>query len=238
MYMGLEDKYEKQYAPKETGIWKMDLDTGHATLIMSLDRMAGIAFPEGPPSAGCLYVFREGWNPSGTRFIAFIKDPKNGFDKALSMTANGTDVRYLYNRPSHHEWRGDDRILEGRGYYLYKDDGSGTRKSRLFESSHNGHVSYLPAPNRDWIISDTYAIGGYQYLFLFHIPATRFVPLAKLKSTAPGGVFRVDLHPRSSPNGRIISIDATHEGRGRQMYILDIGHILDNAPGEDLRAPR
>jgi hypothetical protein len=231
MYMGLEDKYAEQYAPKETGIWKMDLNTGRASLIMSLDQMARIAFPQGRPSSGCLYIFREGWNPSGTRFIAFVKDPKNNLDKAFSMAANGTDVRDLYDRPSHHEWRDGDWILDGRGYYLYRDDGSGTAKSRLFESSHNGHVSYLPAPHDDWIVSDTYAIGGYQYLFMYHLPTKRFVPLAKLKSTAPDGIYRVDLHPRFSPNGRIISIDATHEGLGRQMYILDIGPILDNPPG-------
>ena len=233
MYMGIEDKYEDQYAPKETGIWKMDLNTGEAALIMSLDRMAGLAFPDGRPSSGCLYIFREGWNPSGSRFIAFLKDPKNRFDAAFSMTAGGEDVRYLYNRPSHHEWRDDDWILEGRGYYLYKDDGSGDRKDRLFECSYNGHVSYLPAPHKDWIVSDTYVIDGFQYLFMYHIPTQRFVPLAKLKSTAPGGIFRVDLHPRCSPDGRRICIDATHEGLGRQMYILDVGHILDNPPSSE-----
>ena len=56
--------------------------------------------------------------------------------------------------------------------------------------------------------------------------------LAKLKSTAPNGVYRVDLHPRLSRSGRMVSIDATHEGLGRQMYIIDIGHILDHPPGE------
>jgi len=58
------------------------------------------------------------------------------------------------------------------------------------------------------------------------------VPLAKLKSTAPLGVYRVDLHPRVSDSGRIVSIDATHEGLGRQMYILDIGYILDHPPAK------
>lgn len=238
MYMGLEDKYEDQYAPKETGIWKMDLETGNASLILSLDRMADIAFPKGRPSTGCLYIFREGWNPSGSRFIAFVKDPKNRFDKAFSMDADGNDVRHLYDRPSHHEWRDGEWILEGRSYSLYRDDGSGEPKSRLFESAYNGHVSYLPPPYSDWIVSDTYVIKGYQYLFMYHIPSERFVPLAKLKSTARGGIFRVDLHPRPSPDGRTICIDATHEEIGRQMYTLDIGPILDHPPREGIRANR
>ena len=229
-YVGIPDKYEDQYAPKETGIWRMDLNTEAATLIMSLDQMARIAYPGGAPSSGCLYFFREGWNPAGSRFIAFVKDPGNGLDKAFSMTTTGADVRYFYNRPSHHEWQDDGHILDGRGYYLYPDDGIGKANDRLFESSHNGHVSYIPHPGGDWIISDTYAIDGYQYLFLHHIPTKQFVPLAKLKSTAPSNTYRVDLHPRLSRSARLVSIDATHEGLGRQMYMTDIGSILDNPP--------
>ncbi len=229
-YVGIPDKYAGQIAPRETGIWRMDLNTGDTTLIMNLEKMAQIAYPKGPPSSGCFYVFREGWNPSGSRFIAFLKDPDNKFDKAFSMTADGTDVRYLYNLPSHHEWRDDRHILDGRGYYLYEDDGTGKAKDRLFESSDNGHASYIPGPGGDWIVSDTYAIEGYQYLFLYHIPSKRFVPLAKLKSTAPTNIYRVDLHPRLSHDRRRISIDATHEGLGRQMYLLDIGPILDKPP--------
>ncbi len=229
-YVGIADKYAGQIAPKETGIWKMDLNTDDSTLIMSLEKIARIAYPKGPPASGCLYVFREGWNPGGSRFITFLKDPDNRFDKAFSMTPDGTDVRYLYNLPSHHEWRDDRRLLDGRGYYLYKDDGTGKAEDRLFESSCNGHASYLPGPGGDWIISDTYAVDGYQHLFLYHVPTKRFMPLAKLKSTAPTNIYRVDLHPRLSRDGRTISIDATHEGLGRQMYLLDISPILDHPP--------
>ena len=109
-------------------------------------------------------------------------------------------------------------------------------KIRLFESSYNGHVSYIPGPGGDWIISDTYAVEGYQYLFLYHIPTKQFVPLAKLKSTAPTNIYRVDLHPRLSRDRRMVSIDATHEGLGRQMYLLDIGPILDHPPARNASA--
>jgi hypothetical protein len=250
-YVGIEDLYEKQYAPSKTGIWKMNMDTGKAQLVISLERMAAIAFPKGGPSSGCLYFFREGWNPSGTRFVAFTKDPENSLaDKAFSMTPDGTDVRYLYPTPSHHSWQDDNYILDfGKhtppgggaplaGYFLFKDDGTGSPKELLWatdSSKFNGHDSYLPGPGGDWILSDTYSIDGYQYLFMYHRPTKLFVPLAKLKSTAEdavgyNGEYRVDLHPRFSRDGRIVCVDATHEGLGRQMYIIDIGHILDHPP--------
>jgi hypothetical protein len=241
-YVGIDDAYKSQYAPKNTGIWKMNMDTGNAELIMSLERMSGIAYPNGHPSSGCLYFFREGWNPSGTRFIAFLKDPDNGLSKAFSMTSDGTDVRYLYSDPTHHSWQDDDHILDfGHhtppggssplgGYFLFKDDGTGEAKNLLWATDYNGHNSYVPRFGADWIISDTYDIGGFQYLFMYHRPTKLFVPLAKLRTTAEDGIHRVDLHPRLSRDGRMVSIDSTYEGLGRQIYIIDISHIVANPP--------
>jgi hypothetical protein len=124
--------------------------------------------------------------------------------------------------------------------FLFKDDGSGNAKELLWpvevddRYGGDGHGSFVPGPRGDWIISDTYAIHGFQYLFLYHRPSKLFVPLAKLKCDRRmdigDGDYRVDTHPRLSRNGRLVSIDASHERLGRQMYVIDIGHILDNPP--------
>jgi hypothetical protein len=117
-----------------------------------------------------------------------------------------------------------------KGYFLFKDDGTGKAKELLWATDFDGHNSYVPGPGGDWIVTDTYSLNGFQYLFMYHRPTKLFVPLAKLKVTAEGGLHRVDLHPRISRDGRIVSIDATHEGLGRQMYIINISHIVDNPP--------
>ncbi len=181
-YVGIEDPYEKEFAPSRSGIWKMDMESGKSQMIITLEKMAGIAYPKGLPASGHLYFFREGWNPSGTRLVAFIKDHANNLFQAYSMSSDGGDVRYLYGNPSHHTWIDDDRIMDFgghvtpggreamRGYFLFKDDGSGEAKELLWASNFDGHDSLLPAPWSDWIISDTYVLGGYQYLFLFHRP--------------------------------------------------------------------
>jgi hypothetical protein len=241
-------KDNDQPSPSKTGVWKINMDTGEADLIMPLERMASVVFPRGIPRANHFYIFREGWNPSGTRFITFVKDPKNNVFEAYSMSATGTDVRYLYHNPSHHAWLDDDHVFDfGRhkppgggearpGYFLFKDDGTGSARKLLWPVDvddgygGDGHGSFVPGTRGDWIISDTYNIHGFQYLFLFHRPTRQFVPLAKLKCTRPNDDYRVDTHPRLSRDGRLVCIDATHEGLGRQMYVIDIGFILDDPP--------
>jgi len=247
-YAAIEGRSTGQSSPIVAGIWKMNLDSGNAELIMPLERMAHVAFPGGVPKSGRFYIFREGWNPSGTRFITFVKDPENKLFEAYSLAADGTDPRYLYHNPSHHAWQDDDYIFDfgihkppgadatRPGYYLFKDDGSGEAKELLWPVDvddgfgGDGHGSFVPRTEHAWIISDTYNIHGFQHLFLFHRPTKQFVPLAKLKCTRPNDENRVDTHPRISRDGRTISIDATFEDLGRQMYVMDIGPILDHPP--------
>lgn len=83
-------------------------------------------------------------------------------------------------------------------------------------------------------MATAHAIHRFQYVFLFHRPSKRFVPLAKLKCERRmdigDGEYRVGTHPRLSRNGRLVSIDASHEGLGHQMYVMDISPILDDPP--------
>ena len=58
-----------------------------------------------------------------------------------------------------------DVVLQARrGYFLFKDDGSGTAKQLLWAVEvddgfgGDGHGSFVPGSGGDWIISDTYNI--------------------------------------------------------------------------------
>lgn len=255
-YVGIDDPWKNNWAPEKIGIWKMDMNTGKLQLIMSVKEMAKIMYPVALPSdtvGGTLYFFREGYNPSGNRFIAFVKDARidsKGATKArtegFSMTTDGKDIRYLYKEPSHHFWLNDEEIIDNgnqvppggskavRGYFRFKDDGTGRAKEEYFDAP-NGHITIHK--NGEWILTDTYTINGYIYLYMYHIPTKRFVPLARLAYKLGGklftgdpGIFRVDLHPRFSPDGNSVSFDSTHEGFGRQIYLMDISSLIANPP--------
>lgn len=251
-YLGVEDPYENQWAPNDIGVRKMDMETGKVEMIVSVRDMAKRMFTEGFPSdtiGGHLYFFRTGFNPSGNRFILFVKDSRetltNIFTRTTegySMNLEGEEIRYFFNEPSHHFWLNDDEIVDNgshgstseRGYYRFLDDGTGSAKEKYFDAT-NGHITFHK--NGDWILTDTYIIKGYVHLYMYHIPSKKFVPLAKLPYKLGGYFFpsslsflRVDLHPQFSPDGNLIRIDSTHEGDGRQMYIIDVGHIIKNPP--------
>ncbi len=252
-YVGIEDEFSDQWAPQGTGIFRINIRTGETKMIISLADMAKIIFGDERPSDpnAILYFFREGFNVSGSRLIAFVKDVRHNKEAVTygySMTPDGKDVRFLYMEPSHHYWVDDETITDWgsvhadpqtnrktRGYYVFKDDNSGKSKEMLWAAQSNGHDSYHP--NGQWILTDTYNRGGYQYLYMVHLPTRTFVPLGKFEFRLSGkiyranaGTFRVDLHPRFTPDGHMVSFDSTHEGVGRQIYLMDIRHIIESPP--------
>jgi hypothetical protein len=78
----------------------MNLDTGKADLIVPLDTMAAKAFPAGIPSTNHFYIFREGWNPSGTRFVTFLKDLSiNSSKPVLSEPMDGCSLSLPQPKP-------------------------------------------------------------------------------------------------------------------------------------------
>lgn len=250
-YVGIKDKYDGQWAPEGVNIWKMNLQTGEAKPIISISDMAKLMYPADHviDPERTLYFFRQGFNPSGNRFIFFVKDAKPGErarTEGFSANLNGEDIRYLYKQPSHHFWLDDEWIMDNgwhtppgaqdsvRGYFLFKDDGSGAPKEFYFEAP-NGHITL--SQDGDWILTDTYNMNGYIYLYMYHLPTKKMIPLAKLEThfkrkqtLKKVSYFRIDLHPRFSPDGKKVSIDSSHEGLGRQIYVLDISHIVDNPP--------
>jgi len=95
----------------------------------------------------------------------------------------------------------------------------------------NGHNTYLQLNENDWILNDTYPDRSrIQHPYLYQVSANRKVPIADLLSPERyQAEFRCDNHPSSSRSGRQVLVDSTHEGKGRQVYLIDVTKIVGDA---------
>ena len=228
-YAGVADPYEKVDAPKQSTIYRMDLDSGDWVDLISLADIEAIRFDD-QKAPGKLHFNHIQWNPSGERFMFLNRMDGNRNTLAFTADRNGTDIRLLGKDSSHFQWRDDEHVLiwSHGAYRLHKDDGN--PESVVEYEASNGHNSYLP--NQHWIVTDTYPSGPNreQVVYLCHLPTQARLELGRFPlPKAYSGEWRCDTHPRLSPDGKKIVIDSAHTDQGRQQYVIDIAHLI---PGE------
>ena len=91
----------------------------------------------------------------------------------------------------------------------------------------SGHLNYLAG--NDWILNDTYPQGKtrMQTPHLYHVKSSRRIDLGSFYlPKIYTGEWRVDTHPRFSPDGRYVCIDAPYQNEGRQLHLIDISGIV------------
>ena len=245
-YAGLPDPYADDLAPKDSGIFRIDLETGTQVLIISIAEVAQFGRIPGNPKDAKHYFNHLLFNTDGSRFIFLHRwraKGQPGFGtRMLTARPDGTDIRVVddYGRTSHFIWRDSRHILAwawhpsyGSAFYLYED---GTDKVEVVGKNvmtQNGHCSHLPGSPRSgkqnkWILNDAYPDKERkQNVYLYNVATGKKILLGCFYSPPQyKGQWRCDTHPRFSPDGHSIVIDSPHGGNGRQMYLIDIGAIV------------
>jgi hypothetical protein len=247
-YAGVPDLHAGEKAPAEIGLYHMDLRTGRSKLLVSLAQLATLPH-QGRSVADNWHWFNHLLVSPDSRRVMFLHRWRAAITTRQEMAVGGFQTRMvtigakgqqLYvldpsGHSSHFVWR-DPRHLfvwtkpVGRewGFWLLEDQtqhatlvGGGTMRQ-------NGHNTYVPHTNNEWVLNDTYPDAERNHtLYLYHIPSGRQVVLGKFHTPpAYTGEWRCDLHPRCNQQGTAVFIDSTHEGLGRQMYRIDISKMI------------
>lgn len=239
-YAGLPDPNKDVPAPGDAGIWKVDLRTGEQQLLLSLAETAKIEHPAGFSKNAKHWFNHLLFSPDGTRFIFLHRwrGEKEGGSFATRMFTADADGKDLYvldphGRTSHFIWRDPKHVAawawhpsQGDKFYLYEDKTEKVEVLGAGVMTVNGHLSYLPG--NQWILNDTYPDKQrLQHPYLYRVASGRRYALGHFQSPPPyNGEWRCDLHPRFSPDGKKVVLDAPHGGSGRQLYLVDISGIV------------
>jgi len=238
-YVGAPDPHSDDLAPEDAGIFHIDLETGESKLILSLAQISETGQLPNPEHGIKHYFNHLLFSPDGSRFIALHRwrYPKgNRLTRMITANPDGSDVRIVDGNgyTSHFIWRDPTHILawsdqpsHGRAFYLFED---GTDKVEAIGPDvmqQDGHCTYLPGHNNEWILNDTYPDEQrLQHPYLYHVLSGRKVELAAIHSPEQyTGEWRCDTHPRHSRDGKLVCFDSPHQDQGRQLHLVDISQI-------------
>lgn len=251
-YDGLADPNVEHRAPAQSGIWRVDMESGESELILSLADVAKLPWPDGSPHSEAWHYFNHLLiNPSGDRFIVLHRyrpkfDPatlqyEGGFvTRMLTANMDGSDLYILdpSGYTSHFIWKNDREVTmwtrpqgPSSGFYQYTDRSRAVQPVGHSAMPSNGHNTYLPAPYSDWILNDTYPDRktSRQTVYLYHVPSNRRVDLGHFPSPkAYRGEWRCDTHPRCNDEGTLVAIDSPHRN-GRQIHLMDVSEVVRSA---------
>lgn len=238
-YYNVEEKTKDIPLPDATAVWRIDIDSGVVTPILSYKDFASFQpRPEMLEKGSIHKVNHLMLSPNGKRCMVLYRwfNGQRKYTRLITFDLNGNNLYVLSDDDmvSHCFWKNDKEILAfenkyvgGPGYYLMKD------KSDKYihcwpQLSSDGHPSY--SPDGRLIVTDTYPDrarvasikimdGKNEKRRDVKVIARVFAPFKYDNDT------RCDLHPRWSRAGDKICFDSVFEGH-RGLYVISIKNDL------------
>jgi len=206
-YPGGVDPYKHQNAPKKSGIYRIDLETGKAKLILSYKQISKIPNAGEDISdkwhyfnhllvdtVGDRFIFLNRWwdAPIPDEVLAnpteYNKIRSNYTTRMFTVGMDGKDVYLLdpSGKTSHFIWKDPKHITawtlpigKNRGFWEFEDRTTNIRQVGKGVMTVNGHNTFLPGTSNEWILNDTYPMGKerMQTPYLYHEKTNKRIDL-------------------------------------------------------------
>ena len=230
-YNSLPDKTEREFIPKNDGIFRYDFRTGDVKLIISYDRLC-----KNLPDAKQYqhYINHISISPDGKNFMFFhIWTRGVGMKWTVQLCVadiDGCQINVLEQGRtiSHYTWKDNNTLLTtcinsnmNESCYAEYDVISGKRKTvGNGDIWMDGHPTYLK--DKSMFITDSYPLeGNVQYMYLYDMQKNIRVPLVELfHDPRLYEERRCDLHPRLTKDNRYISIDTVYDGCKKSVLLF------------------
>lgn len=216
--------------PSHDGLFRVDLQTGNAKLIVSLSQVKGLV-PQ-VPASGMAYFNHTLFSRDGSKVFWLARAVPQRNTTSLVVNRDGSNLRRCFPDGwggSHFDWLDGDNLMitsafnaKAWGHILF------TAGQRNYQRLGNGLLDYdghgTFSPDGRWMVTDTYPNGKLreQKLYLMDMRTEAVLPLGRFVEPPKfDGHWRCDLHPRWSPQGDLVGFNSTYTG-SRQVYCFQL----------------
>jgi len=228
--------FQEDMPENADGIWRVDLTEEKAELIFTLQQLKETHFLPEMKNARHK-VNHLIYSPDGHRFVFLHRyyTEQGKFSRLYTASPGGTGLQLLLDARmvSHYHWL-DNKVVAwartreaGDKYYTVNvvTKEVAVIGENVLEKFGDGHCTV--SPDGRYLLTDTYPDKARnQHLLIYdlnkekcHLLGTFFSPWKYYEYN------RCDLHPRWSPDGRLISLDSAHSGI-RKSYVLNVEELV------------